>query len=782
MPAKRVSGVLCSVLAALLISSANSSAQSSPSRLTVRLTDPTGEPVAGARVIVSSRDARVEFSRTTDEAGTARFDALPVGEYVLDIEAAGFVRVTRPIVASPEEAMVAIPLAVAGVTERVVVTASGHLQTAAEVSKAVTVVDGSEIEARNEFSLADALRTVPGATVQQLGGAGAFTSIKLRGLRERDTAVLIDGVPFRDAAAPQGDATGFLGELYVAGLDRIEVLRGSGSSLYGSHAVGGAVNLITRGGSGPSRGEVAAEIGGLGFSRARAQAGGGVLGDRVTYSAGAAHTRTTRGVDGDDDARGTTIAGRSDVRLPASARATVRVHASDAATDLNESPSAIGPLPSTGFVRAAAATFIPSANDPDSTRDSQFASTLVRLEQRPLPGVGYTVTFHHLTTDRIFRDGPLGVSAFEPATENRSQFDGRVGTLGGRIDRDWSARHVTTLGYDFERERYVSRSVPVNALLSWEADITQSSHGLFIQQEMRLTHVQLAASVRAQRFGLHRAAFAPPDRAPFAAASFAAPPDALTGDVAAARWIAGTGTKLRAHAGNAYRAPAMFERAGVSFGSRGYTVFGNPNLGPERAVSVDAGIDQTLVRDRARLSATWFHTRLTSVIAFESLDPVADPFGRTSGYRTADGRTARGIELGARVQPSNGFQASIAYTFADSEPPVGSRDGLPRAAAVAAHQFSALVIQRIGRLQLALDVEAAGDHYVTLFDPVSFGARAYQFDGLLKADLTAGYTVARGRVTTRLFGTLDNMFDRSYFVQGFQSAGRTGRGGLAVAF
>src|SRR3989304_3606598 len=73
-------------------------------------------------------------------------------------------------------------------------TGAGHLQTASEVSKAVTVVDAGEIAARNEFSVADALRTVPGATVQQLGGPGSFTSVKLRGLREQDTAFLIDGV------------------------------------------------------------------------------------------------------------------------------------------------------------------------------------------------------------------------------------------------------------------------------------------------------------------------------------------------------------------------------------------------------------------------------------------------------------------------------------------------------------------------------------------------------------------------------------------------------------
>jgi vitamin B12 transporter len=415
-------------------------------------------------------------------------------------------------------------------------------------------------------------------------------------------------------------------------------------------------------------------------------------------------------------------------------------------------------------------------------RDSDFLSTVLRFEQRLSSAFGYTVSLHRLTTDRVFRDGPLGVSAFEPITRNQSRFKGTVDTFDVRADHEWSARHVTTLGYEFERERYVSESLPVNPLLAWNADITQDSHAASVQHEVRFDAVQVATSLRGQRFALKDVTLTPAERAPFAAASFIAPPAALTADVAATRWIAQTGTTFRAHAGNAYRAPAAFERAGVSFGSRGYSVFGDPQLAPERSVAIDAGVDQTLSSGRALISATWFHTRLTRVITFQSLDRASDPFGRASGYRSADGRTARGVELSARVQPHPTLRANIAYTFADAPPPAGNRDGLPRAAAVSAHQFSAHLQQRGGQLQVSFELEAAGDHYVTLFDPVSFGARAYRFEGLVKADLAATYTLSRGLAGVRVFGSLDNLFDRAYFVQGFRAPGRVGRGGLAVTF
>lgn len=780
MSARRLSAVLWSSIVVLLLCT-TASAQSQRYSLTIRVADPAGAPVQRARVTVSPRDGRMPISQETDSAGEARFDALLEGTYILEVEASGLARVAQTVAVGSKEAAVAVSLALAGVTERVVVTGAGRLQTPAEVSKAVTVVDGNEIEARNEFSVAEALRTVPGTTIQQLGGPGSFTSIKLRGLREQDTSVLIDGVRFRDAASPQGDATAFIGELYIANLDRIEILRGSGSSLYGSHAIGGAVNLITRTGSGRWSADVAAEAGGLGFSRATAHAGGGALDDRVTFSVGGGHTRTVHGVDGDDDARNTSIQGRADVRL-AAARATVRVYGSDAASSINESPGAVGPLPSTGFVNAGPTTFVPSANDPDNVRDSEFLSALFRFEQRLSSAFGYTLSLHRLTTDRVFRDGPLGVSAFEPATRNRSRFKGAVDTFDVRADHEWSARHVTTVGYELERERYVSQASPVNPLLAWNADITQDSHAASVQHEARFDAAQVAVSLRGQRFGLKDVTLAPPERAPFAAASFIAPPAALTADVAATRWIAQRGTKFRAHVGNAYRAPAAFERAGVSFGSRGYSVFGDPQLAPERSVSIDAGVDQTLSSGRALISATWFHTRLTRVITFQSLDRTIDSFGRASGYRSADGRTGRGVELSARVQLHPTLRASVAYTFADAPPPAGDRDGLPRAAAVSAHQFSAHLVQRVGRLQVSFELEAAGDHYVTLFDPVSFGSRAYRFEGLVKADLAARYTLSRAPAGVRLFATVDNLFDRAYFVQGFRAPGRIGRGGLAVTF
>src|SRR2546428_90422 len=100
---------------------------------------------------------------------------------------------------------------------------------------------GLALRARHRSSKRGGTRrgAVAGLGVQQQGGPGAFANIRTRGLRNEDTAVLVDGLRFREVGAPQGDASGFLADLILTDVDRLEVLRGTGSSLYGSNAIGG---------------------------------------------------------------------------------------------------------------------------------------------------------------------------------------------------------------------------------------------------------------------------------------------------------------------------------------------------------------------------------------------------------------------------------------------------------------------------------------------------------------------------------------------------------------
>src|SRR5438552_11566125 len=187
-----------------------------------RVTDPQGGLVAGAVITLYARDTTVRFKATSDENGVYRCDRLRPAEYLVEAEATGFAHSQARTVRLESEGNLTldISLRLIGPREEVVVTASGTPQPVDEVSKAITLVSQAEIEERDEFAMGEALRHVPGLRLQQLGGPGAFTSIRIRGLRDEDTAVLIDGLRFRDAAAPQGDASGFLEDLIDTDIDR----------------------------------------------------------------------------------------------------------------------------------------------------------------------------------------------------------------------------------------------------------------------------------------------------------------------------------------------------------------------------------------------------------------------------------------------------------------------------------------------------------------------------------------------------------------------------------
>src|SRR5262249_31398949 len=150
-------------------------------------------------------------------------------------------------------------------------------------------VGSAELDLRDTFEIAEAIRALPGLQVQTLEGPGSFTTINTRGMRTYDTAVLIDGMRFRDAGSPQNDATAFLGNMTAVDFDRVEFMRGAGSSLYGSNAMAGVMNIASRSGSGPAHGEFRAEGGGLGMIRSIIGIGGGLGRDRFGYSGSVSH-------------------------------------------------------------------------------------------------------------------------------------------------------------------------------------------------------------------------------------------------------------------------------------------------------------------------------------------------------------------------------------------------------------------------------------------------------------------------------------------------------------
>ena len=783
-----------------------------PASIGGTITDPQQALVPDALVTLHDRSSGLRLRVTTDASGDFRFRSLRPGEYLVEVESRGFAPVSLSglRVEAGQDLVRDIVLQLAVRREQVVVTASGKPQSVDEVSKALTVVTRADMQERGETSVVEALRPLPGLRIQQLGTPGAQATIRTRGLSVENTAVLLDGLRFRDTAAPQGDATSFVSHLLLADTHRLEVLRGSGSSLYGSHAIGGVVNVMSAEGGGRTRGSLLTEGGSLGRLHGRARLAGGFQQDRFTYSTGLAHRNISRGVDGDDASRNTTAQGRLNLNLSPTANLSARFYGGDTFLQLNRSPSSAPGLAATGIVQArplapnqvelhqagtplsqldlGSASFIPALNDPDAREATDFLSSAVVFNQQPTARTGYSLSYQNLRTDRIHHNGPGG-PGFQPLGIARSDYGGRVQTFNARTHLQLGAYHSIDAGYEFENERFINRNLPVQPSPDSLADVTQRTNAFHLQDQLRLLQgrLHLSAAFRVQRFSLQTPLLEPLETAPYQGFTFDAAPTAYTGDGSIAYFVAQTGTKIRAHVGNGYRSPSLYERFGTYFSSFGYSAYGDPRLRPDRSIAFDAGLDQTLLGNRVQTSLTWFYTRIQENIVFDfsgGINPLTDPFGRFGGYRNSQGGLARGLEFTTTVRPLTSLDLRFSYTYTNADERVPRGGDVLKSYVIPDHQWSLLATQWLGRnLFVNLDWVTSSSTLAPIYDPSIFSSRVFRFDSITKVDLGVSYRLSLSEFRNlRFFGRVDNLLDRQYFENGFLNPGAAGTAGLEFSF
>jgi vitamin B12 transporter len=772
--------------------------------------DPGGALVAQTRVRLLPLPAGASRETLTDAAGRFRFEATATGEYLLSISKANFGENTRVLTLQGEEEL-ELTLPLSPLAQTVSVTTAAQPQPVDEIAKAFSSVGAEEVRQRNEYSLVEALRNTPGLLITNGGGPGQNTSIRLRGLRADATAVLIDGLPFRDVATAQADASTMLSTFNFVDLDRVEVLRGSGSSLYGTNAVGGVVNLISRQSAGPWTGEAQLEAGNLGMARSRFVAAGSALGQRLQMSLGAQHLNFRRGVDVNDANRGTALQGFLRYDISDRTTATARWWGSDDFVQLNLSPTTTGVpavnIPNTSIVKAAplsrdgvaqwlsgrtpswtGVNLLPGRDDPDSRRASRFSSSAVTLRRQLSAAAQWQASWQHVLTRRVFRDGPGGLGS-QPATSNYSLFDGQMHSLDTRVTLRPLSIWDVTAGAVWEREHYEQEQnnfLPAPRTLSTVTSIRQRNQTAFFAAQLALAQrrLLLSASGRYQNFSLSPPRFVTTGVAnAYARSGKEAPPAAWTGDVSAA-WF-----QPRS---NSYRAPGLFERYGGGFsvnqvsGLITFSPWGDPRLASDRYNAFDAGVDQYLFANRLRVSTTFFYVRIVSQSLFDSSGAIragTDPYGRSSGYLNGSGGISRGVEMAAEYRPSNGWllQTSWTYTNAglDRDVPVA---GFFRALGVPRQMASASLLRHwSSRLQTTFEVFRSGVHYTSLF--AAGRSRAFAFDGYTKADVSANFRVwGNDAHAASLYGRVDNLLNQRWYQNGWLAPGVAFVSGLRYAW
>lgn len=512
--------------------------------------------------------------------------------------------------------------------ETVVVTASRVAVPAAQVGSSVTVITEEMLATRRPTFVADALRDVPGVAMSRGGGYGAVTQARIRGAEGNHTLVLIDGV---EANNPISGSEFDFANLAATDIERIEVLRGPQSALYGSDAIGGVINVITRGAAPGFDGTFGVEAGNLGTHAAKLSAGGGT--SRASGRVHAARIKTDGsnisrfGTERDGfDSETLRLDGRFRVGDVWSVRA--NAHALDSEQDFDTQDFAFPETETQGLV---------VDDDVSSRLEQRFASIDASAE---LPRTAYRFRAARTKTRNTFLDGGVFTGRNEG---DKTKLDWQATIALGPLTADGpvGSGHGITLALEHERVDYLNVGATPDAAENQSRDDSQTS--IVAEYRRVLGRAALSASVRHD------------DNDLFDDASTYR----LSGTFAAAER-----TRVRASVGTGITNPGFFELFGFFPGS----FVGNPALTPERSTSFDVGIEHRL--GRARVDVTYFRADLE--------DEIVTVFDETSFLTTAENLPGeserRGVELAVSAAPTARWNVAASYTYTDARQPDGSAE------------------------------------------------------------------------------------------------------------
>ncbi len=606
-------------------------------------------------------------------------------------------------------------------SEEIVVSATRIETPVNEIGSSVTVITGKEIERDQKRTLPDVLRTVPGLNIVQTGGPGGKTSVFMRGSNSNHTKVLIDGIDVND---PSQDGVFDFGQVLTSDIAQVEVLRGPQSSLYGSDAIGGVVNIVTKTGEGPAQFTGRLEGGSFETFNQSASVSGSV--SRFRYSFNVAHVLA-------DDTPVTPL----DLLPPGRKRIndsyeniTVSTKLGADLTDIFGIDFAGRYTDSTLFFTGEDFSFFPSV--PAAAQSEQNARQLFMRADARLAlfggafknrfGVGYTN--YHTTIQAP--DTGFGVP---PENINH----------GDRLKFDWQGNvelgkdHVLILGVEDQTDRLIDS--PISAENGNTAGFAE------LQSEV-VPNLFVAASGRYddnERFG-----------------------GKGTWRIAPAYLIPKSGTKFKASYGTGFKAPSLTQLF-VSFPA--FNFFANPNLEPEESEGYDFGFEQALAEERVRFGATYFHNEITNLIAANATFTSLINIGAA---------TTEGVEAFVSLAVTDRFKVRGDYTYTDAIDDTTGLELLRRPRHKASLNVVWLPTDRLTISATALYVgsQVDGDR--------SFSIQRLDTDPYFVANLAADYDLGKG---VTLFARIDNVFDERYEnPTGFQRPGFGVFAGVRVDF
>ncbi|MGE5741809.1 MAG: TonB-dependent receptor plug domain-containing protein [Candidatus Aminicenantes bacterium RBG_16_66_30] len=499
----------------------------------------------------------------------------------------------------------------------VVVTATRLETPEKKVGSSLTVVSGEELTRTGKAFVLDALESALGLSTIRNGGPGATASVSVRGANSEHTLFLLDGLELNDPINPSRSYD--VSNLPLSQVERIEILRGPQGLLYGSDALGGVVNIITRAGRGRPRLSLVSSTDTLRSVAADLSLAG--AGKKTDYSFALFHERTAgvsaasssyAGNTEKDGYRGLNLSARFGYAPRPGSSVTFTFRAAKARTELDNFGG-------------------PGGDDPNAVQD--YGSLLVRGQYRGLSRSGRWERTVSLSWLGARRENDNPVDASHPAESDRGFYRSGIVKLDWQNNLFLHRTNTLTAGLELESEMGRSDYVSDGAYGHTESSFPSAragTAGLYLLDHWEVKdRFFVTAGVRADRHS--RAG------------------TAVTFRVAPAYLIAATGTRLKATLGSGFKSPSLYQlfAPATAFGP-----VGNPLLRPERALGWDAGVEQDLAAGRIVLALTWFENSFRDLVDFDF----------AAGYVNIGRARTKGLEASAEARAAGGARFLASYT------------------------------------------------------------------------------------------------------------------------
>jgi len=600
----------------------------------------------------------------------------------------------------------------------IVVTANREPTPVRDIGNAFSTVDRPVFEQRQTIFGADVLQDLPGVAISRAGPAGAQTQLRLRGAEANQVLVMIDGIEVNDIAG--ADEFNFA-NLTSFDVERIEVVRGPQSALWGSDAMAGVVNVITRKADQPLHGEMFLE----GGSFDTLNGGGriGAKGEQLNASLSGSYldtegTNISRSGDEKDGYKNFTATFNAGYDPLENLHLDMIVRHTDAENDFDNSD--FGPPVDADNRTEQAQTYAQIRGQLslfDGFWEQQLRTTWMDTENK---------TYINSAWDGVQSGEKLGL--YYQTALNLTRND------------SGEATNTLILAVDEELEDYSQRGV-VKPFGNPNRDEDMQNTGLVAQYLAKpLDAWALSFSVRYD-----------------ANSDF---DDVTTWRATTSYAFDATGTRLRGSAGTGQKRPTFTERFGF------FTNFiGNPDLKPEESIGWDIGVDQSLFEDRLTIELTYFNEELDDEINSFSFDVAAGGFTAVNREGTSE---RKGIEAALAAELATGLTLAGSYTYVDSRES-SPATGLTREIRRPRHMAAANLNYRFARDRANVNLNASytGDQLDDDFS--TFPATRVELDAYTLVNLAGEYALTDALT---VYGRVENLLDEDYEnLAGFASPG-----------